>query len=102
MALSAHLTLKNSLKLSPNIEQSVTLLKSNEIEIELLIYDFLSKNPYLHLDDSEKINLNYSARSIENNEENINKISSQISSFYQKMIAKYPEQYFWFHNRWKI
>ncbi len=75
MALSAHLTLKNSLKLSPNIEQSVTLLKSNEIEIELLIYDFLSKNPYLHLDDSEKINLNYSARSIENNEENISEKS---------------------------
>jgi RNA polymerase sigma-54 factor len=75
MALSAHLTLKNSLKLSPNIEQSVTLLKSNEIEIELLIYDFLSKNPYLHLDDSEKINLNYSAYSIENNEENISEKS---------------------------
>ena len=75
MALSAHLTLKNSLKLSPNIEQSVTLLKSNEIEIELLIYDFLSKNPYLHLDDSEKINLNYSSRSIENNEENISEKS---------------------------
>ena len=75
MALSAHVTLKNSLKLSPNIEQSVTLLKSNEIEIELLIYDFLSKNPYLHLDDSEKINLNYSARSIENNEENISEKS---------------------------
>ena len=75
MALSAHLTLKNSLKLSPNIEQSVTLLKSNEIEIELLIYDFLSKNPYLHLDESEKINLNYSAHSIENNEENISEKS---------------------------
>ena len=38
----------------------------------------------------------------ESNEENIYKISAQISSFYQKMIAKYPEQYFWFHNRWKI
>ena len=71
MALSAHLTLKNSLKLSPNIEQSVNLLKSNEIEIELLINDFLSKNPYLQLDDSEKITLNYSASVIENNEENI-------------------------------
>jgi len=71
MALSAHLTLKNSLKLSPNIEQSVNLLKSNEIEIELLINDFLSKNPYLQLDDSEKFNLNYSAGVIENNEENI-------------------------------
>ena len=71
MALSAHLALKNSLKLSPNIEQSVNLLKSNEIEIELLINDFLSKNPYLQLDDSEKINLNYSANVIENNEENI-------------------------------
>ena len=71
MALSAHLTLKNSLKLSPNIEQSVNLLKSNEIEIELLINDFLSKNPYLQLDDSEKSNLNYSASVIENNEENI-------------------------------
>jgi len=70
MALSAHLTLKNSLKLSPNIEQSVNLLKSNEIEIELLINDFLSKNPYLHIDDSEKISLNYSASVIENNEEN--------------------------------
>ena len=57
MSLSAHLKLKNSLKLSPNIEQSVNLLKSNEIEIELLINDFLSKNPYLQLDDSEKINL---------------------------------------------
>ena len=43
MALSAHLKLKNSLKLSPNIEQSVNLLKSNEIEIELLINDLLSK-----------------------------------------------------------
>ena len=71
MALSAHLTLKNSLKLSPNIEQSVNLLKSNEIEIELLINDFLSKNPYLQLDDSEKINLNYSASVIENNEQNL-------------------------------
>ena len=75
MALSAHLTLKNSLKLSPNIEQSVNLLKSNEIEIEILINDFLSKNPYLQLDDSEKINLNYSASIIENNEENISENS---------------------------
>ena len=75
MALSAHLTLKNSLKLSPNIEQSVNLLKSNEIEIEILINDFLSKNPYLQLDDSEKINLNYSASVIENNEENISENS---------------------------
>ena len=40
-----------------------------------MIYDFLSKNPYLHLDDSEKINLNYSAHSIENNEENISEKS---------------------------
>ena len=71
MALSAHLKLKNSLKLSPNIEQSVNLLKSNEIEIELLINDLLSKNPYLQLDDSEKIYLNHSANVIENNEENI-------------------------------
>ena len=75
MALSAHLTLKNSLKLSPNIEQSVNLLKSNEIEIEILINDFLSKNPYLQLDDSEKINLNYSTSVIENNEENISENS---------------------------
>ena len=78
MALSAHLTLKNSLKLSPNIEQSVNLLKSNEIEIELLINDFLSKNPYLQLDDSEKINLNYSANVIENNEENERKLISML------------------------
>lgn len=71
MALSAHLVLKNSLKLSPNIDQSVNLLKSNEIEIELLINDFLSKNPYIQLEDSEKNTLNYAASVIENNDENI-------------------------------
>ena len=41
-------------------------------------------------------------RDKESNEENIYKISTQISYFFQKMITKYPEQYFWFHNRWKI
>ena len=84
MALSAHLTLKNSLKLSPNIEQSVNLLKSNEIEIELLINDFLSKNPYLQLDDSERINLKYSASVIENNEENISE-----NNFYGLSLKDY-------------
>ena len=41
MPLSIQLKLKNSLKLSPNIEQSVNLLKANELEIEYLISEFL-------------------------------------------------------------
>jgi len=39
---------------------------------------------------------------MENNEENIYIISSKIASFYEKMIKAYPNQYFWFHNRWKF
>ena len=39
---------------------------------------------------------------IENNEENIFMISSKIALFYETMIKKYPDQYFWFHNRWKL
>ena len=39
---------------------------------------------------------------IENNEESIFMLSSKIALFYEKMIKKYPDQYFWFHNRWKL
>ena len=39
---------------------------------------------------------------LENNEENILMISSKIALFYETMIKKYPDQYFWFHNRWKL
>ncbi len=37
-----------------------------------------------------------------NNSENILKISRKIVFFFESMIKKYPEQYFWFHNRWKL
>jgi len=39
---------------------------------------------------------------MENNEENILMISSKIALFYETMIKKYPDQYFWLHNRWKL
>ena len=39
---------------------------------------------------------------MENNNENILIISSKIALFYETMIKKYPDQYFWFHNRWKF
>ena len=39
---------------------------------------------------------------MENNAENILMISSKIALFYETMIKKYPDQYFWFHNRWKL
>tara|TARA_B100000686_G_scaffold336792_1_gene407092 strand:- start:159 stop:1037 length:879 start_codon:yes stop_codon:yes gene_type:complete len=39
---------------------------------------------------------------IENNEKGILMISSKIALFYETMIKKYPDQYFWFHNRWKL
>ena len=42
------------------------------------------------------------SKNLENNEESILMISSKISLFYEKMIKKYPDQYFWFHNRWKL
>ena len=38
----------------------------------------------------------------EDNLDNINKISERIISYYETMIKKHPEQYFWFHNRWKL
>ena len=42
------------------------------------------------------------AANFEDNLDNIKKISEQIILYYEKMIKKHPEQYFWFHNRWKI
>ena len=39
---------------------------------------------------------------LKDNQENIVKISKKIISYYESMIEKYPDQYFWFHNRWKI
>jgi len=38
----------------------------------------------------------------EDNLDNINKISERIITYYETMIKKHPEQYFWFHNRWKL
>ena len=34
--------------------------------------------------------------------DNVEKISEIIIAYYESMIKKYPEQYFWFHNRWKL
>ena len=34
--------------------------------------------------------------------DNVEKISEIIIDYYESMIKKYPEQYFWFHNRWKL
>ncbi len=39
---------------------------------------------------------------LEDNQESVVKISKKIISYYESMIEKYPDQYFWFHNRWKI
>ena len=39
---------------------------------------------------------------MDNTEKNVSLISSKIASFYEKMIKAYPDQYFWFHNRWKL
>lgn len=54
MALKINLNLNQSFKLSPNIEQSVHLLKSTEAELENLISEYLSKNPYLELDENDR------------------------------------------------
>ena len=75
MPLSIQLKLKNSLKLSPNIEQSVNLLKANELEIEYLISEFLSKNPYLDLDDSDRVKINTLAYSIDSSQESEHELS---------------------------
>ena len=74
MPLSIQLKLKNSLKLSPNIEQSVNLLKANELEIEYLISEFLSKNPYLDLDDSDRVKINSLAYSLDNLQDSENEL----------------------------
>ena len=74
MSLSIQLKLKNSLKLSPNIEQSVNLLKANELEIEYLISEFLSKNPYLDLDDSDRVKINSLAYSLDNLQDSENEL----------------------------
>jgi RNA polymerase sigma-54 factor len=42
------LQLKQTLKLSPLIQQSVHLLAANELEIEILIEDYIASNPYLY------------------------------------------------------
>ncbi|MFZ8988499.1 MAG: hypothetical protein ACO2Y3_04395, partial [Methylophilaceae bacterium] len=75
MPLSIQLKLKNSLKLSPNIEQSVNLLKANELEIEYLISEFLSKNPYLDLDDSDRVKINSLAYSIDSSQDSEHELS---------------------------
>ena len=54
MALKINLNLNQSFKLSPNIEQSVHLLKSTEAELENLISEYLSKNPYLELNENDR------------------------------------------------
>ena len=75
MPLSIQLKLKNSLKLSPNIEQSVNLLKANELEIEYLISEFLSKNPYLDLEDSDRVKINSLAYSIDSSQDSEHELS---------------------------
>ena len=42
------------------------------------------------------------ASNYEDTSDNVEKISEIIISYYESMIKKYPEQYFWFHNRWKL
>ena len=42
------------------------------------------------------------AGDFEDTTDNIIKISKRIIAYYESMIKKYPEQYFWFHNRWKV
>ena len=38
---------------------------------------------------------------LENNKENIKIIVNKINTFFETQISKYPEEYFWHHNRWK-
>ena len=68
MALKINLNLNQSFKLSPNIEQSVQLLKSTEAELENLISEYLSKNPYLELDENDRNKL-VSKKSVAHQEE---------------------------------
>ena len=49
-----------------------------------------------------KIHDSIKTTGLANNSENILKISRKIVFFFESMIEKYPEQYFWFHNRWKL
>ena len=35
-------------------------------------------------------------------DEEIQNITKKIIEFYELMIEKYPHQYFWLHDRWKI
>ena len=42
------------------------------------------------------------ASDYEDTSDNVEKISEIIIAYYESMIKKYPEQYFWFHNRWKL
>jgi RNA polymerase sigma-54 factor len=68
MALKINLNLNQSFKLSPNIEQSVHLLKSTEAELENLISEYLSKNPYLELDENDRNKID-SKKSVAHQEE---------------------------------
>ena len=40
-------------------------------------------------------------KQLENNQENIKLIVEKINRFFESQISKYPEEYFWHHNRWK-
>ena len=49
-----------------------------------------------------EIHQSIQASDYEDTSDNIEKISKIIIAYYESMIKKYPEQYFWFHNRWKL
>jgi len=41
-------------------------------------------------------------KDLEDNQKNIDDISNKINEFFEEKISKYPDQYFWLHNRWKL
>ena len=60
---------------------------------------------YFFSDDGKfefEIHQSIHASDYKDTSDNVEKISEIIIDYYESMIKKYPEQYFWFHNRWKL
>jgi len=53
-----------------------------------------------YLDSSGKHTIDFISVNIEKND-SIETITQNYTSILEKFIRKYPEQYFWFHRRWK-
>lgn len=90
----------NFFNMKAGTTNAVAMLKLKFNPIILPIFAAREKNGKYSLITYEPVE--YIANEVENENEKIQKITQKYNNILEDVIKKYPEQWFWMHNRWKL